>query len=44
MKEFNIEQIIGTIDFNKNKLHKTKTNLYLKTYEIEILKKYHINY
>ncbi len=44
MKEFNIEQIIGTIDFNKNKLHKTKTNLYLTTYEIEILKKYHITY
>ena len=44
MKEYNIEKIIGDIDFNKNKLHKIKTNLYLTTYEIEILKKYHIIY
>lgn len=42
--EYNIKELLNSIDFEKNKLHKTKYNLYLTTYEIEILNKYHITY
>ena len=44
MKEYDIEKLLGAIDFEKNKLHKTKHNLYLTTYEIAVLKKFHIDY
>ena len=44
MKEYNIEELISNLDFEKNKLHKTKHNLFLTTYEIEVLTKYHIIY
>ena len=42
--EYNIEELLNSIDFEKNKLQKTKYNLYLTTYEIEILDKYYITY
>ena len=44
MKEYNIEELISNLDLEKNKLHKTKHNLFLTTYEIEVLTKYHIIY
>ena len=44
MKEYNIKDLMGTLDFEKDKLHKTKYNLFLTTYEIEVLTKYHIIY
>ncbi len=44
MKEYNIEELLGNIDFEKNKLHSTKNNIFLTTYEIAVLKKYHITY
>ena len=44
MKEYNIEELVNSLDFEKNKLHKTKRNLFLATYEIDVLIKYHINY
>ena len=44
MKEYNIEELVGTLDFERNKLKKTKHNLFLTTHEIEILDKYHIAY
>lgn len=44
MKEYNIEELLGSIDFEKNKLHQTKQNLFLTNYEIAVLKKYHIDY
>ena len=43
MKEYNIEELVNSLDFEKNKLHKTKGNLFLTTYEIDVLIKYHIN-
>ena len=44
MKEYDIKKLLGAIDFEKNKLHKTKHNLYLTTYEIAVLKKFLIDY
>lgn len=44
MKAYDIKNLLGAIDFEKNKLHKTKHNLYLTTYEIAVLKKFHIDY
>ena len=44
MKEYDIKNLLGAIDFEKNKLHKTKHNLYLTTYEIAVLKKFYIDY
>jgi len=44
MKEYNIEKLVNSLDFEKNKLHKTKQNLFLTTYKIEVLMRYHINY
>ncbi len=39
-----IEKILNEIDFNNNKLQKINENLYLTNNQIEILKKYNINY
>jgi len=44
MTEYNIEKLINTLDFEKNKLHQTKNHLALTGYEIEVLKKYQISY
>lgn len=44
MTEYNIEELLGVIDFEKNKLQETKQNLFLTNYEIAVLKKYHIDY
>ena len=44
MTEYNIEELLGVIDFEKNKLQTTKQNLFLTNYEIAVLKKYHIDY
>ena len=44
MKEYNIEELVSHLDFEKNKLHKIKRNLFLTAYEIEVLTKYHIIY
>lgn len=44
MKEYNIEELVNSLDFEKNKFFKTKKNLFLTTYEMEVLMKYHINY
>lgn len=44
MKEYNIKDLMGTLDFEKDKLHKTEYNLFLTTYEIEVLDKYDIIY
>lgn len=39
-----LKDLLSVIDFEKNKFHKTKHNLFLTTYEIKILDKYHIRY
>lgn len=44
MTEYNIEELLGVIDFEKNKIQTTKQNLFLTNYEIAVLKKYHIDY
>ena len=44
MKEYNIEELLNSIDFEKNRFHQTKNHLFLTTSEIEILKRYHIDY
>lgn len=44
MKDYNIEELLSAIDFEKNKLHTTKHDIFLTTYEIAVLEKYHINY
>ena len=44
MTEYNIEELLGVIDFEKNKFQTTKQNIFLTNYEIAVLKKYHIDY
>lgn len=44
MAEYKIDELLNVIDFKKNKLQKTKQNLFLTNYEIAVLKKYHIDY
>lgn len=44
MTEYNIEELLNDLDFEKNKLHQTKNHLTLTGYEIEVLKKYQIPY
>ena len=39
-----LKDFLSVIDFEKNKFHKTKHNLFLTTYEMNILDKYHIRY
>ena len=43
MNEY-IKEIINNIDINNNKLLKINNNLYLTQNQIEILKKFNINY
>lgn len=44
MKEYKIEELLNSIDFEQNRFHQTKNNLFLTTGEIEILKRYDIDY
>ena len=44
MSEYKIEELLNAIDFEQNKLQKTKHDLFLTNYEIAVLKKYHIDY
>ena len=44
MSEYKIEELLNGIDFEQNKLQKTKQDLFLTNYEIAVLKKYHIDY
>lgn len=44
MQDYNIDELISAIDFEKNKLHKTKYDIFLTTYEIDTLNKYRIPY
>ncbi len=44
MKEYNINELLNDIDFNKNKLVKVNEKLYLTNYQIEILNKYEIDF
>ena len=43
-KDINIEDIITEVDIDKNIPKKRKNNLVLRDSQIEILKKYNINY
>lgn len=44
MKEYNINELLNNIDFNKNKLVKVNEKLYLTNYQIEVLNKYEIDF
>ncbi len=44
MAEYKIDELLNVIDFKKNKLQKTKQNLFLTNYDPAVLKKYHIDY
>lgn len=37
-KEYNIKELLDSIDFNKNKLTKVNDKLMLTNYQIEVLK------
>ena len=41
-KEYNIKELLDTIDFNKNKLTKVNDKLMLTNYQIEVLKRFDI--
>lgn len=42
--EYDIDSIIDTIDFNKNKMNDLGHSIFLTNFEIEVLDKYGINY
>lgn len=44
MTEYNINELLNDIDFNKNKLVKVNEKLYLTNYQIEVLNKYEIDF
>ncbi len=44
MKDYNINELLNDIDFNKNKLVKVNEKLYLTNYQIEVLNKYEIDF
>ena len=44
MKDYNLNDLLNNIDFNKNKLVKVNEKLYLTNYQIEVLNKYNIDY
>ena len=44
MKDYNLNDLLNNIDFNKNKLVKVNEKLYLTNYQIEVLNKYEINF
>ena len=41
-KEYNIKELLDSIDFNKNKLSKVNDKLMLTNYQIEVLKRFDI--
>lgn len=41
-KEYNIKELLDSIDFNKNKLTKVNDKLMLTNYQIEVLKRFDI--
>lgn len=44
MKDYNLNELLNNIDFNKNKLVKVNEKLYLTNYQIEVLNKYEIDF
>lgn len=42
--DFNIDNLIGTIDFHKNSMNDLGNNIFLTNFEIEVLDKYGIDY
>ena len=44
MKDYNINELLNDIHFNKNKLVKVNEKLYLTNYQIEVLNKYEIDF
>lgn len=43
-KEYNIDNLLSDIDYNKNKLKQVNNYLDLTEYQIEVLKRFDINY
>ena len=41
-EEYNIKELLNSIDFNKNKLTKVNDKLMLTNYQIEVLKRFDI--
>lgn len=41
-KEYNIKELLDSIDFNKNKLTRVNDKLMLTNYQIEVLKRFDI--
>ena len=41
-KEYNIQELLDSLDFNKNKLTKVNDKLMLTNYQIEVLKRFDI--
>ena len=42
--EFDIDKLIGEMDFSKNSINDCGNGIYLTNFEIDTMKKYHINY
>ncbi len=42
--DFDIDKLVGEMDFNKNKMNYINNKVYLTNFEIDVLNKYKINY
>lgn len=42
--EFDVEKILNEIDFSKNNMNDCGNGIYLTNFELDVLRKYHINY
>lgn len=42
--DYDIDKLVGEMDFSKNMLNHIGNNIYLSNYEIDVLNKYNINY
>lgn len=44
MEEYNIEELVNALDFQKNSLNDCGNGLFLTNFEMQVLDKYKINY
>ncbi len=44
MKEYNVDELVNSLDFESNSLNDCGNGLFLTNFEIQVLDKYKINY
>lgn len=44
MSDYNIDELVSNLDFDKNSLKDCGNGIFLTNFEIQVLEKYHIDY